>query len=108
MRQHGLARLRHPALSVSGKPLVMRLMIGDVLALSATETKKMIARIAKINGNGQIFMAAHNEANVDARNRDPSNPFGYVSKMAGSLQKANGRHVSISPIGQLLDPGFTN
>jgi CRISPR-associated endonuclease Csn1 len=53
-------------------------------------------------------MAAHNEANVDARNRDPSNPFGYVSKMAGSLQKANGRHASISPIGQLLDPGFTN
>ena len=108
VRQHGLARLRHPALSVSGRPLVMRLMIGDVLALRAPDNPKMIARITTISGNGQIFMAAHNEANVDARNRDKSDPFGYVSKMAGSLQKANGRHVSISPIGHLLDPGFTN
>jgi CRISPR-associated endonuclease Csn1 len=108
VRQHGLARLRHPALSVRGRPLVMRLMIGDVLALSAPDNPKMIARITTISGNGQIFMASHNEANVDARNRDKSDSFGYVSKMAGSLQKANGRHVSISPIGQLLDPGFTS
>jgi CRISPR-associated endonuclease Csn1 len=108
VRQQGLARLRHPALSVRGRPLVMRLMIGDVLALSAPDNPKMIARITTISGNGQIFMASHNEANVDARNRDKSDSFGYVSKMAGSLQKANGRHVSISPIGQLLDPGFTS
>jgi CRISPR-associated endonuclease Csn1 len=108
VRQHGLARLRHPALSASGRFLVMRLMIGDVLALSTSDNPKMIARITTISGNGQIFMAAHNEANVDARNRDKSDPFGYVSKMAGSLQKANGRQVGISPIGQLLDPGFTN
>lgn len=106
VRQHGLARLRHPALSVSGKPLVMRLMIGDVLALSAPHNPKMIARITTISGNGQIFMASHNEANVDARNRDKTDSFGYVSKMAGSLQKANGRHISISPIGQLRDAGF--
>ncbi len=108
VRQYGLARLRHPALSVSGRPLVMRLMIGDVLALSTLEEPKMIARITKISGNGQIFMAAHNEANVDSRNRDNADSFAYVSKTAGSLQKANGRHVSISTIGQLLDPGFTN
>ena len=105
VRQHGLARLRHPTLSVSDKPLVMRLMIGDMLALCLAENSKMIARIAKISGNGQIFMAAHNEANVDARNRDNSDSFAYVSKMAGSLQKANSRRVGVSPIGQLSDPG---
>jgi CRISPR-associated endonuclease Csn1 len=105
VRQHGLARLRHPALSVSGRPLVMRLMIGDTLALTSKDDSKMIARITKISGNGQIFMASHNEANVDFRNRDRSDPFAYVSKMAGSLQKAQGRRVGISPIGELRDHG---
>jgi CRISPR-associated endonuclease Csn1 len=40
VRQHGLARLRHPMLSVSGKPLVMRLMIGDTLALTSNDEQK--------------------------------------------------------------------
>lgn len=106
VRQHGLNRLRHKALSVSGKPLVMRLMIGDTIALQTSQSKRMIARIATISSNGQIFMAAHHEANVDARNRDKAEPFAYVSKMAGSLQKAGARKVSISPIGELRDPGF--
>jgi CRISPR-associated endonuclease Csn1 len=46
------------------------------------------------------------EANVDARNRDKADPFAYLSKTAGSLQKAHGRRVTISPIGELHDPGF--
>lgn len=108
VRQHGLARLRHPALSVSGRPLVMRLMIGDMLVLNVADNTKMLARIATISGNGQIFMAAHSEANVDARNRDKADLFGYVSKMAGSLQKAKGRNVTISSIGELRDPGFSD
>lgn len=83
----------------------MRLMIGDMLTLTAESQVKMVARIAKISSNGQIFMAAHNEANVDARNRDSADPFAYVSKMAGSLQKAQGRRVGISPIGELRDLG---
>jgi CRISPR-associated endonuclease Csn1 len=108
VRQHGPARLRHPALSVSGKTLVMRLMIGDILVLNVVDNIKMIARITNISGNGQIFMAAHNEANADARNRDKADLFGYVSKTAGSLQKANGRHATISSIGELRDPGCSD
>lgn len=106
VRQGGVKRLRHPTLSCSGKPLVMRLMIDDMVKLNLTETVSMVARIATISGNGQMFMAPHNEANVDARNRDKADAFGYVSKMAGSLQKAKGRRISISPIGELRDPGF--
>jgi len=107
VREHGVARLRHPKLSVSGKPLVMRLMNGDTLVLNTKDDPKMVARISNISSNGQIFMAANNEANVDARNRDKSDSFAYVSKMAGSLQKAQGRMAIISPIGQLRDPGFS-
>lgn len=108
VRQHGVSRLRNNNLSLSGKALVMRLMINDVLALNMDDGQKMIARIATISGNGQIFLAAHHESNVDARNRDKADPFAYVSKTAGSLQKANGRRVSISCIGELREYKVTD
>lgn len=104
-RLHGLARLHDRCTSISGKPLVMRVMVNDCLRLMV-DGKTLTLRVTTLSGNGQIFMAPHNEANVDARNRDKHDPFGYVSKMAGSLQKARGRKVSISPIGELNDPGF--
>lgn len=103
--EDGLKRLRNPHLSQSGKPLVMRLMIDDLLRLDVDDITRAM-RIAVISGNGQIFMCDHNEANVDARNRDKEDSFAYISKMAGSLQKAQGRRVTVSEIGELRDPGF--
>jgi CRISPR-associated endonuclease Csn1 len=107
VRQGGVKRLRHPTLSCSGRQLVMRLMIDDCIRLKNEQNQQMTLRVAKVGGNGQFFMAPINETNVDARNRDVNDSFSYVSKMAGSLQKAQGRRVSISPIGELRDPGFT-
>ena len=105
VREHGAAQLRHPDLSVSRKPLVMRLMIDDVVRLDVDGESRTM-RIATLSGNGQVFMADISEANVDARNRSKEDSFAYISKMAGSLQKAMARQVSISPIGELRDPGF--
>lgn len=105
VREHGAAQLRHPDLSVSGKPLVMRLIIDDVVRLDL-EGESRTMRIAKLSGNGQVFMADVSEANVDARNRSKEDSFAYISKMAGSLQRARARQISISPIGELRDPGF--
>ncbi len=105
VRQHGVARLRHPGLSVSGKALVMRLMIDDFVRLEIEGGTKTM-RLAKVAGNGQVFMASCTEANVDARNRDKDDSFAYISKMAGSLLAAKARRVTISPIGELRDPGF--
>ncbi len=107
VRQGGVKRLRHPTLSCSGRPMVMRLMIDDLVKLKLSDDFELVGRVATISGNGQIFMAAHNEANVDARNRDKGDPFSYTSKYPGSLQKAEGRRISISPIGELRDPGFS-
>jgi CRISPR-associated endonuclease Csn1 len=81
-------------------------MIDDMVKLKLGDDSLVVMRVVKISGNGQIFMSPHQEANVDARNRDNDDPFSYVSKSAGSLQKANGRRVSVSPIGELRDPGF--
>ncbi len=105
VRQNGVARLRNPTLSLSGKSLVMRLMIGDSVRLEL-DTGTRTLRLAKMSGNGQVFMANASEANVDARNRDRDDPFLYMSKMAGSLRSAKARRITISPIGELRDPGF--
>ena len=103
--QHGVERLRHPALSISEKPLVMRLMIDDTVRMEH-EGEIRTMRVAKISSNGQIFMSDVFEANADARNRDANDSFSYVSKMAGSLNKSRARRVTISPIGELNDPGY--
>lgn len=105
VRKHGVARLRHAGVAQNGKALVMRLMIDDCVRLELDGQEEAM-RVVKIGGNGQVFMAPLHEANVDARNRDKSNPFAYVSKMAGSFQQAKARRITISPIGELRDPGF--
>jgi CRISPR-associated endonuclease Csn1 len=101
----GWRRLRHPTLAQNGRPLVMRLTNGDSVRLELDERTPLMV-VAKISQNGQVFMAEHHEANVDARNRDKDSGFKYVSKMAGSFQAVKARRVTVSPIGQVHDPGF--
>jgi CRISPR-associated endonuclease Csn1 len=106
VRAAGLVQLRHPTQGQNGRPLAMRLIIGDAIRLESAEGLQTM-RVVKINGNnGQVFMAPDDEANVDARNSDKQDSFSYTSKYAGSLQKAKARRVTISPIGELRDPGF--
>lgn len=105
VRECGIGRLRHPTMNVKGKPLVMRLMIDDCVRLEVDGSLRSM-RVAKLSGNGQVFMSDTQEANVDSRNRDVSEPFTYLSKMAGSFQKSKARRITISPIGEIHDPGF--
>lgn len=98
VRSGGIAKLRDKRKSVSGKPLVMRLIVNDFVTLTR-DNSRVLMRVATISGNGQIFMARPHEANVDARNRNKSDDFSYTSKMAGSLQTAQGRQTTVSPIG---------
>ena len=101
----GLAKLRATSTSISGKPLVMRLQNGDIVKMMVEERLRLM-RVVKMGSNGQIFFAEHNEANVNDRNVDKQEAFAYTSKYAGSLQKTQARRVTISPIGELKDPGF--
>lgn len=103
--EDGIKQLRNPHVSQSGQPLIMRLFKDDLVRLHL-DSKQRTMRVVKISGNGQIFFADHHEANVDARNSDKEDSFTYVSKTAGALQKANGRRVTVSEIGDLRDPGF--
>ena len=101
----GLEKLRDSATSQQGKPLVMRLFNNDLVRLDLKEESRTM-RIVKISQNGQITMCDHNEANVNARNSDKEDEFSYVSKMAGSLQRAKGRRIVVSPTGIVRDPGY--
>lgn len=105
VREHGVARLRHSTLSVSGRPLVMRLMIDDSVRLEI-DGALLTMRVASVNTAGRLSLAAHQEANVDARNRDKDGYWRYTYKQSSSLQTAKGRRVSISPAGEMRDPGF--
>jgi CRISPR-associated endonuclease Csn1 len=105
VRQHGLKRLQHPTIGVSGKSLVMRLMIGDTVRLEL-DGQLLTGRVSWVKSNTQIALAATNEANTDARSRDNSDPYSYTVKTASVWQKLKARRVTISPIGELRDPGF--
>ena len=104
--QHsGAARLRDVVQSVSEKPLVMRLVNGDyVKALFKGRVRVLCIR--KMKSNGAIFVSEHHEANVRQREDSKDAALVYGSFSAGGLQKANGRKITISPIGELHDPGF--
>lgn len=101
----GLKRLQSKTQSLSGKPLVMRLQNGDIVKMQIDDSWQLM-RVVKMGSNGQMFFAAHQEANVSDRNGDKEDSFVFTSKTAGSLEKTNARRVTLSPIGELRDPGF--
>jgi CRISPR-associated endonuclease Csn1 len=105
VREHGVARLRHPAMSFSGKPLVMRLMKDETVRMMANE-RLVTARVCWVRSDTRIAFASTTEANVDARDRDKNDSFSYIVKTASVLQKLQARRISISPTGELRDPGF--
>jgi len=102
VRQHGLSRLRHPALSVSGKPLVMRLMKDDCVKLTVDGVTDLY-RVCWIRTDTRLAFAKINEANVDARDRDKSTNFSYLVKSASVLKSMAAQGVVISPIGFVTD-----
>lgn len=105
VRQHGIERLRHPSLSMSEKPLVMRLTKYDNLRLIHDGTL-ILFQVVSINSAGRLTLASHQEANTDARNRNKEGDWRYTYKQAGSLQTSKARMVTISPIGELHVHGF--
>lgn len=108
IREHGeeigLQRLMQTGTALNGKPLIARLMGNDLVRLDIDGVMRTM-RIVKIASSGQFFMCDHHEANVDARDKDKSDSFNYASKYPGSFVKAKGRKVTVSPIGDLRDPG---
>jgi CRISPR-associated endonuclease Csn1 len=63
-------------------------------------------RVVYMNSAGTIF-CRRKEGKRDDAIEDATKEMAYVVKTAGSLQKAKGTiRVTVSPIGELRDPGF--
>ncbi|MCY4132593.1 MAG: type II CRISPR RNA-guided endonuclease Cas9 [Nitrospira sp.] len=91
----GYTQKPHPAAR-----LVMRLQIDDCVEIEQGGLKQ-IMRVQKLSRNGSLDLAPHNEANVDARNRDNDDPFKYLNITASKLKESNGRKVHVSPAGRV-------
>lgn len=89
-------------LSFYGNDLVMRLCRDDIIAVESPS--RQLLRIVKMS-RGVITVAPIEEANVDARNRDPLDEFKLSSKSISGLQKLNARRVFVDVLGVTKDPG---
>jgi CRISPR-associated endonuclease Csn1 len=105
VRQKGINSLKHPTLSANGKPLIMRLMRDDYVRLDV-DGKEKTMRLVKMVGDGRMYLSEHQEANESARARDKTDAFSYTVKTPVGLQKAKARRITVSPIGEVRDPGF--
>lgn len=121
--REGSDRLRHPTLSLCNRPLVMRLLIDDVVR-AKIDGKDLMLRVLKINSTGDVTFVLHNETNISARysdklaaqkNQTAGRPFDHAALNDAFFQKKisprslhafKARRVTISPIGELNDPGF--
>jgi CRISPR-associated endonuclease Csn1 len=81
-------------------PLVMRLHRNDTVLMCIDGTED-VWRVVKISRKGEIIFAKHNEANVDARKRDKTDPYEWTSRTAGGMQRHSPQKVTVSPCGQM-------
>jgi CRISPR-associated endonuclease Csn1 len=87
-----------------GEPLVIRLIKNDLLAIQEGNQRKIMQ--IQTMSLGIICLCEHYEANVDARERDKTNPFRYLRKSPNTLKKLLARKITVSLLGQIRDPGF--
>nr|WP_238944308.1 type II CRISPR RNA-guided endonuclease Cas9 [Allofranklinella schreckenbergeri] len=109
--------------SFDGQPLVMRLCKGDCIAIGQGKEREVL-QVLKINSSGSVTFIKPNETNISARylaklaaQKDQkagkffdeaalNDVFFQKAFSAGSLLEAKARRVTISPTGELRDPGF--
>jgi len=104
-RPDGSDRRPHPA----AKKL-LSLRQNDLLAIER-DGGRIIARVVKFSGSGQIALAAAQEAGaLKARDAAPvdQDPFKYILSSASGLKKLNARQVRVDPLGRVFDPGPRN
>lgn len=93
----------------SGRPLVMRLIAGDAVALERPEDqgRRTIWRVRKLAQSGQINLDPHQEGGaLDKRNKDPDDSFKNWAPTIGALHGLKARRVFVDILGRVKDPGW--
>ncbi len=83
---------------------VMSLRQNDLL-MWEDEGQLVIVRVIKFSINKTMQLAPHNEANVDARNRDKNDHFKYINTSASGLKNHKARQIRVDELGRVFDPG---
>lgn len=94
-----------PEKAANGMPLLMRLRKGDLIILEEGQSHRVM-RVANFT-DGKLRLAAHQESNVDSRDRDKSDPFSYLLKAPSTLKNLKARIVGVDILGYLNDPGYS-
>tara|TARA_R110002110_G_scaffold107369_6_gene268705 strand:+ start:1 stop:3255 length:3255 start_codon:yes stop_codon:yes gene_type:complete len=84
---------------------LMRLHIDDMGAIGVGAERRIV-RVCKMsteNGKEYVYLADHNEGNVDARVR--AKELKYLKESCDGLRKKDFRKVGVDEIGRLTDPG---
>ncbi|PKO83648.1 MAG: type II CRISPR RNA-guided endonuclease Cas9 [Betaproteobacteria bacterium HGW-Betaproteobacteria-11] len=107
VRQHGIRQLRNKSGGQNGASLVMRLVAGDCIAIEK-DSQRLILRVVKMRaGRNQVTLVGVSEANHANRLKEKDSSLIWLEdKSASSLRSLRARHITISPIGELRDPGF--
>lgn len=83
----------------SGEPLIMRLRVGDMVALDHDKPEQVM-RVVKLS-SGKIVLAGHHEAGaLKARDASSDDPFKYLTVSPGRLQTMNAHVLIVDPAGR--------
>jgi len=83
---------------------LLRLFKRDMVAIERDE-ETLICYVQKFDPANGLFLAAHTEANADARSRDRNDSFRLIQMGTGPAIKAGIRRVRIDEMGRMKDPG---
>ena len=83
---------------------ILRVFKKDMVAMDR-DGETFIGYVQSMHIKNGLFIAADNEANADARNRDKTDPFKFLQMGAGTLVKSKIRRVNVDEIGRVRDPG---
>jgi CRISPR-associated endonuclease Csn1 len=107
VRRHGAERLRHPGRAASGRPLVMRLFKGDCVRMEVRGQLRLM-RVRMVSQDGRIHLCEHNEADAKRRMEAQDKTLVNAIVSAETARKWSARRVTVSPLGELRDPGFSD
>ncbi|MDF2235762.1 type II CRISPR RNA-guided endonuclease Cas9 [Albimonas sp. CAU 1670] len=84
---------------------LMRIHKNDLLALHHPKTGTPMIALVQQFGEPRLVLAPHNEANVDARARDKSDPFDMIRMSLSTFRRCQGRLIHVDMLGRIHDPG---
>lgn len=104
---NAVTMLRNRRQSMNGSPLVMRLTKGDCLRLEVGGVPHVVCVVKMRADRNLVTLAGIHEANLDERLKGKDERPLYMEDVSANvLFRHRARAITVSPVGDLRDPGF--